>query len=118
MTDFPDYNNVYGHVVTPDGLAPVLDAVGGVEGVSKASIYVSGYNGAESLILSSDLIDFRSEPLDSGQHLLNGGVAGTIDEVIVFVAKLSHALSGAGVEHNFEVYNEEQELIKEIPGSG
>lgn len=118
VAGLPNYNNVYGHVVTPSGLETVLEAVRGVEGVSVAFIHVSSYNGAESLILESELIDFRSEPLEAGQHLLNGGVAGTIQEVIDFVSKLSRALFDAEIEHNFEVYDEGQQLITEIPGSG
>lgn len=118
MTDFPDFNNVYGHVVASNGLEPVLEAIRGVEGVSHASISVSGYDGAESLILLSDKIDFESDPLEIGQHLFNGAVAGNIQEVLDFVSKLSDALTDAGVKHHFEVYNKSQELIKEIPGSG
>ncbi|QDT24791.1 hypothetical protein Enr10x_00830 [Gimesia panareensis] len=116
MTDIPDSNNVYGCVTSLDGLAFVRDAVNKLEEVNEAFISVSGCDGSESLILKSDLIDFESEPLENGQHLLNGAVAGSINEIISFVGKLSHTLSEAGIEHHFEIYNAE-ELIKEIPGS-
>ncbi|QDV15471.1 hypothetical protein Pan153_00850 [Gimesia panareensis] len=116
MTDIPDSNNVYGCITSLDGLAFVRDAVNKLEEVNEACISVSGYDGSESLILRSDLIDFESEPLENGQHLLNGAIAGTINEIISFVSKLSHTLSEAGIEHHFEIYNAE-ELVKEIPGS-
>ncbi len=118
MDVFPGGTNVYGHIIIPGGLAPVLNAVRHVKGVGQASIYVSGFDGSESLTLSSDLIDFRSEPLDHGSQLLNGGVAGSIDTVVAFVARLSRALSDAGIEHHFEIYDEEVSLIKEFPGPG
>jgi len=118
MDIFLDGNNVYGHIIIPDGLAPVLHAVRDVQGVGKASIYLSGFDESESLILSSELIDFRSEPLEPGRQMLNGGVAGTIDKVVAFVAGLSRALSDAEIEHHFEIYDEKKRLIREIPCPG
>ena len=115
MTDFPDYNNVYGHVIAPNGLTTVLENVRGTAGVRKAGIKVSGYDGSESLILSGDLIEFESEPIENDEHLLKGCIAGTIEEIIIFIGQLSHALSEAKLDHHFEVYNEEQILIKEFP---
>lgn len=112
----PDGNNVYGHVVAPKGMQPVLNAVQRFVGKDRAYIYVSGYNGASTLHISTDECDFESTPLDDGfRHLLNGGVAGSVDEVTEFVEKLSKHLSDAQIEHGFEVYDESRNLAAEIP---
>ncbi len=115
MNELPDFNNVYGQLYGLDGLAIVRDVATAVSGIEKVSIYVSGFDGAETLTIAGERIDFESQSLGASQHLLNGGVAGTVDEVIRFVRSLSRALTDAGVEHSFEVYNEEQDLVKEIP---
>jgi hypothetical protein len=110
-----DGNNVYGLVVAPQGLAPVLQAVRRVIGDGTASIYRSHFNGAETLRFSTESVDFESTPLENGtEHLLNGGVGGSSEEVVAFVRTLSVALVDAGVEHRFEVYKN-RELVQLVP---
>jgi hypothetical protein len=112
----PDGNNVYGSVVAPNGMQPVLEVVQRLVGKDNAHIYVSGYNGASTLHFSTQRCDFESTPLDDGsRHLLNGGVAGSAKAVIGFVKELSHHLSDAQIEHSFEVYDESDDLVFEIP---
>ena len=111
----PDGNNVYGSVIALNGMQHVLESVQRLVGKDNAYIYVSGYNGASTLHFSTQRCDFESTPLDDGgQHLLNGGVAGSVEDVIGFVRELSHHLSDAQIEHSFEVYDESENLVFEI----
>lgn len=111
----PDFNNVYGHVVAPHSLEAVLRAVRPLAAGGQAWIKVSGYDGAPTLHLETDSLDFQTTPLGEGRHLFNGGVGGTAGEVIALVENLSRALSAAGVEHAFEVYDEDQNLLRLVP---
>src|SRR5580704_14822116 len=98
-------NNVYGHIVAPLGLYPILQAVSSVIGEGRACIHKSQFNGAETLRFSTDCVDFESTPLEEGnQHLLNGGVGGTLEDHVAFVGAMSKALTEIGIEHRFEVY--------------
>lgn len=107
----PDGNNVYGHVVTPAGLSPVLAAVRPLASGGRVWLKTSGYDGATTLHLETDTLDFATTPLDGERHLFNGGVAGSTAEVVVLVESLSAALSAARVEHSFEVYDAAQNLV-------
>lgn len=111
----PDASNVYGHVVTPAGLNPVLAAVRPLAIGGRVWLKTSGYDGATTLHLETDTLDFATTPLGGGSHLFNGGVAGSTAEVVALVERLSAALSGGGVEHNFEVYDADQNLVCVIP---
>lgn len=111
----PDANNVYGHVVAPQGLAPVLAAVRPLSTGGRALLNTSGYDGTTTLHLETETLDLATTPLGGGRHLFNGGVAGTADEVVARVQSLSAALSAVGVEHGFEVYDESRTLVCVIP---
>jgi hypothetical protein len=112
----PEGNNVYGIITAPLGLEPVLRAVEHVVSEGRAYIYRSQYNGAGTLHLQSESADFNSENLDDGvQHLFNGGVGGSLEEVIGFVRMLSESLSRSGIEHSFEVYGDDHQLVQVIP---
>lgn len=112
----PDSNNVYGRIVAPGGLAPVLGAVRGLPGLERAYVKKSQYDGAEVLRFSSDAVDFESTPLGGGpRHLLNGGVEGPPEDVVGFVRAMSDRLAEAGVEHHFEVYDTDGSLLTVIP---
>lgn len=111
----PNFNNVYGHVISSRGLDDVLRAVQPLVAEGRAWIYVSGYDGARTLHLQTDSLDFESTPLDTGTHLLNGGVGGTLEEVLAVVEAMSEKLSLAGIEHSFEVYDEARNLLKVVP---
>src|SRR5688572_24499419 len=81
----PRTNNVYSQVIAPDGLRPVLAAVERALGPGNASLYRSRAGGAEVLRIRSDTADFESLPLPGGiEHLLNGAVAGSSDDVAGF----------------------------------
>ena len=112
----PDYDNVYGHVVAPNGLQPILDVVRRLIGECRASIKTSQFNGAETLRFSTDAVDFESTPLkDGSQHLLNGGVGGDLSDVLAFVKTMSRLLTEASIEHSFEVYDNESNLVQTFP---
>jgi hypothetical protein len=111
----PERNNVYGMITAPQGLERVLRAVEPVLTGGGAHIYRSHFNGAETLHLRSETADFESDPLEGGvQHLFNGGVGGSLEDVIRFVRSLSESLSRSGIEHSFEVYDGE-EPMQRIP---
>ena len=112
----PEGNNVYGIITAPQGLEPVLRAIEQVVSGGRASIYRSRFNGSETLRLRSESADFESDHLDDGvQHLFNGGVGGSLEEVVALVRALSESLSQSGIEHSFEVYDDQQ-LVQRIPG--
>jgi hypothetical protein len=113
----PDANNVYGQVVAPLGLSHVLAAVRPFATGGRVRLKTSGYDGATTLHLETDTLYFATTPLGGGEHLFNGGVAGSTAEVVVRVERLSASLSAAGVEHSFEVYDADQNLVCVIPMS-
>jgi len=84
-------------------------------GEKRASIYKSQFNGVETLHLSTDAVDFESTPLEDGsRHLLNGGVAGDSNDVVGFVTAVSRLLTEAGIQHSFEVYDNNHNLVQLI----
>ncbi|WP_145096165.1 hypothetical protein [Anatilimnocola aggregata] len=112
----PEVNNVYGHIQAPQGLNVILHAVTPVVGEQRAFVHVSQFNGDEILRFASDVAEFESIPLEEpSRHLLNGCVAGSLDEVVAFVRALSGQLAQAAVEHRFEVYDSDQQLIQQLP---
>lgn len=112
-----DTNNVYGIIMAPEGLEPSLQAIKHLVPGGRASIYRSGYNGAETLRLCSQRVEFESDPLEDGvQHLFDGGVSGSLEEIVEFVQQLSKSLQTAGTKRHFEVYDAKQRLVMLIPG--
>lgn len=112
----PEGNNVYGHIVSPDGLQPILQVARRLVGDGRASIYKSQFNGAETLRFTTETVDFESAPLEqSGRHLLNGGIAGDSSEIVSFVEAMSRLLQETGIEHSFEVYDAEKNLLRTLP---
>src|ERR1700722_17243285 len=90
----PDGNNVYGPVIAPQGLQPILRAMMPLVGEKRAYIYRSQFIGAVTLTISTDTADFGSTLLEYGsRHLLNGGCAGVLDDVVVFVRSSPRAFS-------------------------
>ena len=111
----PAGNNVYGVLKPPVKLKVVLAGATSVHQWGKAHIYVSGYDGARTIHLRSESADFDSNPIGSGEHLFNGAVGGTPDEVIAFVKRLSEAFTERGVAHQLEVYDADRQLVAEFP---
>ena len=103
----PRTNNVYGQIVAPDGLRPVLEAAEALLGPGCASLFrARTSNPTETLRIRTDVADMETLPLPGGiEYLLNGAVGGTAEEVATFVRKLSAALTEAKVEHSFEVHD-------------
>src|SRR5260370_6963157 len=98
----PEGNNVCGIITASRGLQPVLRAVEHLVAGGRAWIYRSQFNGAETLHLRSESVDFESEPLQDGvQHLFSGGVGGSLDEVLGFVRALPEPLSPPGLNPCF-----------------
>lgn len=99
-------NNVYGQLIAPGGLRPVVVAVEEALGPGCVSMFRSRASDTETLRIRSDAADLESLPLPGGmEHLLNGAVDGTLDEVIALVRLLSRALQEANIEHSFEIHD-------------
>ncbi len=111
-----EVDNVYGVITAEQGVRHVLRAVEHLFAGGRTSVNRSSDHGAETLRLRSDQAEFESEPLADGvQHLFNGTVGGPLEQVLGFVRSLSEALRTAGIEHRFEVYDENQDLAQDIP---
>ena len=109
------FNNVYGQVVAPDGLHPVRLAAEAALGPGTASVFRPKPGGAETLRVRTDAADLESLPLPGGiDHLLNGAVSGSADEVTAWVEALSAALAAAGVEHQFNIYDGTR-VVRSLP---
>jgi hypothetical protein len=107
-------NNVYGSLFAPDGLEIILDVIKPLLHDGKVYIYTSQFNSAKTLRLRSKNVDFGSEPLENNKHLLNGFVYGTFQDVKNFVSLLSKALKSINIQHSFEIYDENQELVEQL----
>ena len=109
------FNNVYGEVVAPDGLQPVRLAAEAALGPGTASVFRSKAGGAETLRIRTDAADLESLPLPGGiEHLLNGAVSGTADEVAAWAEAVSAALAEAGIEHQFNVHDGTR-VVRSLP---
>jgi hypothetical protein len=110
----PDFNNVYGKVSAPHGLQPVLNAIENAVAGSNAHIYRSQFDGAETLKLRGESVNFEPDALNEVEHLFSGGVGGSPQEISATVRALSEALCKAGVVHNFEIYGDNDCLVERI----
>lgn len=108
----PRTNNVYGQIVSPDGLVRVKDAVERALGPGSVSLFRAPGADADTLRVRTDVCDFESLALPGGmEYLLNGSVSGTAEHVITFVRSLSAALDDARIEHTFEVLDGRQVVL-------
>jgi hypothetical protein len=107
---------VYGQLIAPDGLRAVVVALEAALGPGTASMYRSrAGSDTETLRIRTDAADFESLPLPGGmEHLLNGAVAGSAEDVAKLVRTLSRALTDAKVEHTFEVHDGRR-IILSVP---
>jgi hypothetical protein len=102
----PQANNVYGQIVSPDGLAPLRVAIENAFGPGCVSLFHARPGAPEMLRIRTDAADFESLPLPGGMdYLLNGAVAGGIDDVKSFAQRLSDAFVKAKIEHTFDVHD-------------
>lgn len=72
--------------------------------------------GTTTLDPGTDTLDFANTLLGGWRHPFNGG-GGSAGEVLARVTSLSASLTAAGVEHGFEVYEEERNLVCKNPSS-
>jgi hypothetical protein len=100
----PQANNVYGQIVAPDGLRPVVLALETALGPGCASVVNPRPGAPEVLRLRTDTADFESLPLPGGMdHVLNGSVSGSSGDVTAFVRRISQAFTEVKLEHTFDV---------------
>ena len=110
----PDANNVFGEIIAPCGLVPVRRAIEqAFEGV-RTSVYRSQYDGSESLRLQADCFELESTPDSGCQHFFNGAVGGSPDDIAEFATRLAATLEAAGVSSVFEIYDDQQVLVRTI----
>jgi len=62
--------------------------------------------------VESDVVDLSSEPLEGGQHLINGAFDGSRGEADI--TRLSNDLRELQVPHHFELYDDSDSLYREI----
>ena len=108
MTDLslPDDNNCYGQLVARDlkGLAKMLAGRGW-----SAQVYrPDDFDTRERIRVRLPGLEFESEPLGKGEHLLNGAVSPEIAKTLL--GKLSHDLADAGINHRLEYSSDGQEF--------
>jgi hypothetical protein len=96
-------NNVYGQIVAPDGLRPVVAALEKALGPGCVSVFSPRPGAPEVIRLRTDVADFESLALPGGMdHLFNGSVAGSSDEVGTFARRVSAAMTQAKLEHTLD----------------
>ena len=106
ITRRPQTNNVYGQIVAPDGLRPVVAALEKVLGPGCVSVFNPRPGAPEVIRLRTDVADFESLALPGGMdHLFNGSVAGSAEDVAAFARRVSAAMVEAKIEHTFDVVN-------------
>jgi hypothetical protein len=97
-------NNVYGQIVAPDGLRPLVVALEKALGPGCVSVFSPRPGAPEVIRVRTDAADFESLPMPGGMvHLFNGSVAGTSDDVTAFTQRISDALTKAKLEHTFDI---------------
>lgn len=114
VASVPDGNNVYA-ILAVHGLAKVGKAARRACGPEAVSLYRSGYDGTDTLRIRTASADFETTHLGDDEYLLSGGVGGFVGEVKAFVCRLSESLAAEGVTHQFEVYDDEGELLLLVP---
>lgn len=114
VSNVPDGNNVYA-VLTAHGLTKVERAAKHALGRDAVSVYRSAYDGGDTLKVRTESAYFETTLLGGDEYLLSGGVGGSAEEIEAFVKKLSASLAAEGVTHQFEVYDDEGELLLLIP---
>ncbi len=107
---FPEFTNCYGRIKpTCDmgSLAIQLSNCGW-----RANLQAADHPRGECLRVESEVVDLSSEPLEGGQHLINGAFDGSRGELAI--NKLSNDLRDLQVPHSFELYDESDRLYREI----
>jgi hypothetical protein len=90
----------------------ILEAAREVMPTEAVSVYESGFDGQKLIRLYSDSVDMETE---QGSRDLFGGVAGrTIVEAQAFLGAFASTLASRGVEHRFELYSQNHDLVCEF----
>lgn len=94
-------------------LAQNLQSLGFAE--QEISVQQSQYSKKIILRINSAKANFQSEISDeSNTYFFNGGVAGTISEIVAFVEQLHACFHRTGFEASFEVYDSDLNLIQKF----
>ncbi|WP_289535851.1 hypothetical protein [Pseudomonas sp. SO81] len=115
--EIPESNNVYGLLTCPESLEEPARVLRQTLALGSDDVVVkkSQFDGAQSLVFSAAQADFKAYgATEEGEYLFNGAVAGTAEEVCLFVQELHSALTQAGYRIRFEVYDAQQNCIAEF----
>lgn len=115
--EFPDSNNVYGHVACDGRLPELAQLLRTFLGVStnEVSIKTSQFDGAQTLRLRTANAEFDAYLAGTDRKFLfNGTVAGNAEEVRSFVSELHRALVDSGFQPRLEVYDDDCNCIAEF----
>jgi alkanesulfonate monooxygenase SsuD/methylene tetrahydromethanopterin reductase-like flavin-dependent oxidoreductase (luciferase family) len=112
--ELPSSNNVYG-LLSCDGrlqeLAQLLRALLAAT-ESEISIKISQFDGAQTLRVRTERAEFDAYLSGADRtFLFNGAVAGTAEQVCLFVQRLHKALQVAGFHPRLEVYDDDEKCI-------
>ncbi len=115
----PNNDNVYGYfyydgaIEQFSNLAKMLKVKLALS-TEEVTVRRSQFSGELILKLNSEKADFCSGKMDESMYLFNGGVAGTIEEVCLFVESLHKIFTDNNFQAGFEVYDKNSNFVKEF----
>jgi hypothetical protein len=99
--ELPDDNDCYGQLTAPSGLAVVAELFARPGWSTRRR--VSGYSGAEELILEGPGIELETDPQDRHRHFIGGRVEPS-ERGRASLRHVSDTLGEAGIVHRLELY--------------
>jgi hypothetical protein len=109
--------NVYGGFAARHGLSAVVEALRPL--FREGAVYISydPVNG-DALIVRTRSVFFHTLHMeDEDSYLFDGGIEGTLEEVIAFTKSLSEALESAGIDHDLHVADGPMNYVASFPES-
>lgn len=116
--ELPESNNVYSSIASPVNLKLAEKLLKEEFPDARVWIKTSGYNGAKSLHIRSEIADFEGYPESEvayPSYLFNGGLAGDDSVVASRVSSLYKRFHDAGLQFSIEAYDSANGLICEFP---
>ena len=111
----PEQDNVCGLLYAPVRLQVVYGAVKELLPEAQITLSVSGFTNQPILWVTTELLELESEPLDDGNHLLNGVACPSFGRS--FLKQLSACFIGNGIAHRLEWYSSSGDLVRVFQSS-
>ena len=109
-----EYNNISSVFFAPVNLELLRELLQQEFPNAKVYIYTSGYDGAKTLYVRSDMVDFEGYPESvetEPNYLFNGYLAGSDAEVVANANHIFTLIKNRGVSVQYEVYDSSGEEI-------